>query len=576
MSKTLRDNILLFGAAALLFIPFLGAVHLFDWDEINFAESAREMIVTKNYFLVEINYLPFWEKPPLFIWMQVLSMRIFGINEFAARFPNAVCGIATLLVLFNIGARLKNERFGILWALIYAGSFLPQFYFKSGIIDPWFNLFTFLGVFYFISLAGIKKNLVEVPGKKGMVILSALCIGLAILAKGPVALLILVLCVFVYWIMSRFRWMISLGQTLWWIAIVFLVGGFWFLLLVWTGNGSLIKEFINYQVRLFTTGDAGHGGTFFYHWIVLLIGCFPMSVFALQSFRKYEHDTPVELHFRQWMLILFWVVLILFSIVRTKIVHYSSLCYFPLSFLAGDVVFRLMKGQLKWSRTIGGILMLLATVLGLLISSLPIIDNFKTQIIRANIIRDSFAAASLGANVNWTGFEWLVGTWLIIGTACMLILIRRKKIVFGVVGMFIISLSTANIAMTVIVPRIEKYSQGAAIQFYKSLKTKDCYVTTLGFKSYAQLFYQAKKPPNNKNSYDRDWLLRGPIDKPAYFVCKINNVEQVMKENPQLIKLYQRNGFVFLLRLPSRPFASGSQLFIKSPLQRAIIACGVC
>ena len=63
--------------AALLFIPFIGRLHLFDWDEINFAESAREMIVTKDYLTVQINYLPFWEKPPLFIWMQVLSMKIF-------------------------------------------------------------------------------------------------------------------------------------------------------------------------------------------------------------------------------------------------------------------------------------------------------------------------------------------------------------------------------------------------------------------------------------------------------------------------------------------------------------------
>lgn len=51
---------------ALLFIPFLGQVHLFDWDEINFAESAREMMVSGNYFQVQVNFQPFWEKPPLF------------------------------------------------------------------------------------------------------------------------------------------------------------------------------------------------------------------------------------------------------------------------------------------------------------------------------------------------------------------------------------------------------------------------------------------------------------------------------------------------------------------------------
>src|SRR3954470_9704684 len=93
-----RYNLLVTLAALLLFVPFLGAVHLFDWDEINFAECAREMIVSGNYSLVQINFQPFWEKPPLFIWMQVLSMKIFGINEFAARFPNAMCGVATLLL----------------------------------------------------------------------------------------------------------------------------------------------------------------------------------------------------------------------------------------------------------------------------------------------------------------------------------------------------------------------------------------------------------------------------------------------------------------------------------------------
>jgi 4-amino-4-deoxy-L-arabinose transferase-like glycosyltransferase len=52
--------------AALLFFHSLGRVPLFDWDEINFAESAREMIETGNYMQVQINYEPFWEKPPLF------------------------------------------------------------------------------------------------------------------------------------------------------------------------------------------------------------------------------------------------------------------------------------------------------------------------------------------------------------------------------------------------------------------------------------------------------------------------------------------------------------------------------
>ena len=62
----LRTFGIIISVGVLLFVPFLGKVHLFDWDEINFAESAREMIVTGNYSRVMIDYQPFWEKPPLF------------------------------------------------------------------------------------------------------------------------------------------------------------------------------------------------------------------------------------------------------------------------------------------------------------------------------------------------------------------------------------------------------------------------------------------------------------------------------------------------------------------------------
>ena len=134
----------------LFFISFIGRLHLFDWDEINFAESAREMILTHDYLTVRAFFEPFWEKPPLFIWFQVLSMKVFGINEFAARFPNSICGICTLLFVFNIGKNLYNIRFGLIWVMTFACSLLPFFYFKSGIIDPWFNLLIFTGVYFWV------------------------------------------------------------------------------------------------------------------------------------------------------------------------------------------------------------------------------------------------------------------------------------------------------------------------------------------------------------------------------------------------------------------------------------------
>ena len=256
--KAFWANIAIALFAALLFIPGIGGYRLFDWDEINFAESAREMILTGNWFDVQINFESFWEKPPLFIWAQALSMKVFGVNEFAARFPNALIGIITLLVLFNIGRKAEDIRFGLVWAGMYCISFLPFFYFKSGIIDPWFNLGIFLGIYFFSRYSDPSATAFRARHAA----LSALFMGLAILTKGPVALLIFCLTVAVWLIFRRFRFSFRWKDVGIYFLVLALVGGAWFIALAATGHSYVIKDFIDYQIRLFETKDAGHGGFF--------------------------------------------------------------------------------------------------------------------------------------------------------------------------------------------------------------------------------------------------------------------------------------------------------------------------
>ena len=139
---------LAFAVIALLylafFLPAIGSVHLFDWDEINFAEAAREMMVSGDWLNVTINFEPFWEKPPLFIWLQAISFSVLGISEFAARLPNVIIGFFTLLVLYRATELRYSGKAALTAVLLYLGSFTSQLYFKTGIIDPLFNLFIFL------------------------------------------------------------------------------------------------------------------------------------------------------------------------------------------------------------------------------------------------------------------------------------------------------------------------------------------------------------------------------------------------------------------------------------------------
>ncbi|MFW6327894.1 MAG: glycosyltransferase family 39 protein, partial [Bacteroidota bacterium] len=79
---------------------------------------------------------------------------------------------------------------------------------------------------------------------------------------------------------------------------------------------------------------------------------------------------------------------------------------------------------------------------------------------------------------------------------------------------------------------------------------KDVYVETLGFKSYAHLFYSRKYPPRNGQVPSREFMLNGDIEKPAYFVMKNIKAEKYLNEYPNLEKIKEKNGFVFAIRKP--------------------------
>jgi len=104
--------------------------------------------------------------------------------------------------------------------------------------------------------------------------------------------------------------------------------------------------------------------------------------------------------------------------------------------------------------------------------------------------------------------------------------------------------------MFVFIGRIEGYTQRAALDFYRSKSQEDCYVHPLGFKSYAHLFYSDKQPQVNMKSYDKDWLVSGNIDKPAYFVYKVKKKAEYQVKYPMLTVLYEKNGFIFAARYP--------------------------
>lgn len=514
----------------------LGHFHLFDWDEINFAESAREMIESQNYLRVQINYLPFWEKPPLFFWLQVLAMKSFGISEFAARFPNALFGALYLFTFYFIGKRHFSPTFGLIWSLVFFASLLPHIYFKSGIIDPVFNYFIFLSIYFMIRFLG--KD-----GEKlwRLALLSGVFSALSVLTKGPVGFLLLGLTLAVYVIYKRFKVFPSVKGIL-----LFLVGfagiiACWVAMEVSQNGWDILWQFIEYQIELFRTPVAGHEQPFYYHFFVVGLGCFPISVLAIPLFYQRKDETPLDL--RRWMLSLFWVVLILFSITTTKIIHYSSMTYAPLSFVAALSVYHMMKGGIEIKKYLRVLFLIIGGIVSLAMLVLPIILMERDWLI--SVTSDPFAVKLIEHSPKWTFIDMFAGIVFAIGFIAGFIYLRKQN-----VSKMIMSLSAGTaiallVALFTIMPKVDQLTQGDAISMYEELQGEDCYVESLR-KSYAQYFYTRIQPNTRSEEQDLDWLLRGDIDKPVYIGTRFNRTFldeiggfKVIKERGAF-KLYRR------------------------------------
>jgi 4-amino-4-deoxy-L-arabinose transferase-like glycosyltransferase len=474
--------------------------------------------------------------------MQAFSMHLFGVNEFAARFPNALCGVFTLLFLYFVGKRELNRKLGLLWVLSYAGSLLPFFYFKSAIIDPWFNLFIFASLYFAYTYLVRSASVLNV-------FLSALALGLAVLTKGPVAILLMTLALAVFYLQKRSKLNVKWSHVALFMLVLAVVGGFWFLLQLLNGNYSLIKDFIIYQVRLLLTEDAGHGGFLFYHFVVIVVGMFPASVFALPAFAKSKSGIPSGDMLRL-MEILLWVVLILFTLVNTKIVHYSSLAYFPVSFIAAWVIYYRSWQPQKFSPLVLGSYYFLAGVFIVLIGLLPFADALKVQLIEADWVNDAFALANLQAQVHWTPWILTASVALLFSVVGVYVFNRKKESLKVYVSAIAGSLVFVFIAMMLVVPRIEAYSQRAAVEFMKSIRNEDAYVFSYGYKSYVPYFYAEVQAAENRLAYDKQWLLSGKIDKPVYCILKNTKAANFFDTFKGFKKLDEKNGFVLAIRQP--------------------------
>ncbi len=192
---SLRLLIALFVVLTVIRVGSLGVYPLADTTEARYGEIARLMVTTNDWITPQNDPgVPFWAKPPLSFWTQALSMKIFGINEFAARFAATELGFLTLGLLWWLARRAEPGRpASEAWLAVVACLSMPLMYSAAGAVmtDMSLTLATTLAMvsFWFMWTTGSRPW--------GYAFFGAL--GLAMLAKGPIGLVLVFLSLCLFW-----------------------------------------------------------------------------------------------------------------------------------------------------------------------------------------------------------------------------------------------------------------------------------------------------------------------------------------------------------------------------------------
>jgi 4-amino-4-deoxy-L-arabinose transferase-like glycosyltransferase len=173
-----------------LFLWRLGSHDLLPPDEPRFALVAREMAASGDYSVLSLNHRLYTDKPPLFLWaINGFAVLLGGVNEWAARLPSALGGLAALLLILRLGTRLYDARTGLIAALVFATS--AQIFTRArwASIDMTLNLFVLAAIL--LLWRGLSRP--RTAGRCNR--LAWVLMGLATLAKGPVGVILPILAV---------------------------------------------------------------------------------------------------------------------------------------------------------------------------------------------------------------------------------------------------------------------------------------------------------------------------------------------------------------------------------------------
>jgi 4-amino-4-deoxy-L-arabinose transferase-like glycosyltransferase len=200
-----RPVLLLLCVILAIRVVTLPILPLTDNTEARYGTVTKDMLKSGNWITPRVwidgKQIPYLGKPPLHFWAAALSTRLFGMNEFALRFPSLVGAVIVVILMIIVLQRYVDRDLAYPAALILSSCSVFFGFAGAVIID--------MSLTFCIAGATFSYLAFQMEAKKGLKRLWSLCfsafLGLGFLIKGPVTMVMFGIPVFLWTLIHR-KW----------------------------------------------------------------------------------------------------------------------------------------------------------------------------------------------------------------------------------------------------------------------------------------------------------------------------------------------------------------------------------
>ncbi|MCA1980564.1 MAG: glycosyltransferase family 39 protein [Calditerrivibrio sp.] len=303
-------------------------VTLFETTEARYAEIGREMLVSGDFIEPRLNGIKHFHKPPLTYWAIAAGLKVFGINNFGARFFGALASLITLIFTFKTTKFFVSDEEREFPVYILASSFLFIAVSKIVATDIYLTMFTIITQYFYFN---------QIYGKRS--VYNSICIGifmgLGFLTKGPIIFIFTILPYFVLKIfLQEFRKVFDIKSILLATLSFTIISLPWYIMVIHK-NPELLNYFFKVQTVDRVATDRFHRSKPFYFFFVVIFTTFlPYIFYVVRGIIDLK-----KLDKKVWVLLTFIAVpFIVFNLSTSKLATYI-LPFYPLMSVLGYLLF---------------------------------------------------------------------------------------------------------------------------------------------------------------------------------------------------------------------------------------------